>query len=147
LTISADVKTFFEKIGNFFKKLFSGNKNKQEATTEPPPTPPAQKDSDGVICIEYDETTVRDDSQTTTKAVQTISPSKNEIELKTTAITKVNEQNNNKANTFTTPNEQYETGKEQEPVLIGIDRNDKKIVDNERNSYKNDPTVVKAAQK
>jgi hypothetical protein len=145
---SAEVKTFFEKVGKFFKNLFSGNKN-QNQTTEEPPTPEPKRNVE-VYCVEDDENSINDEPLSRTKPVQTTNSSKNKELLTTvpsnTTITKVDnavkEQTIKSENSYTTPNEPERETKEREPVIIGIENKDK------RNSYLHesnlkDRTVVK----
>jgi hypothetical protein len=138
------VKTFFEKVGEFFKNLFSGNKNKNQTTENPstpePPTPEPQR-NEGVFCVEDDENSINDEPLSHTKAVQT---PKNKELLTTvpskTTITKVD--NAVKEQTISTPNGPERETKEREPVIIGIEDKDKRN-SYLRKSHLSDRTVVK----
>lgn len=136
------MKTFFEKVGEFFKNLFSGNKN-QNQTTEEPPTPEPQRNVE-VYCVEDDENSINDEPLNRTKPVQTTNSSKNKELLTTvpsnTTITKVD--NAVKEQTISTPNEPERETKEREPVIIGVEDKDKRS-SYLRKSHLSDRTVVK----
>jgi hypothetical protein len=147
------VKTFFEKVGNFFKNLFSGNKNKNQTTEEPStpvaPTPEPQRNEE-VFCVEDDENSINDEHLSHTKAVQTTNSSKNKELLTTvpskTTITKVDDafKEQTSENSYPIPNGPERETKEREPVIIGIENKDKRNI-YLHESHLSDRTVVKDA--
>ena len=156
----AQIGKFFQKVGQFFKNLFSP-KNKQKSNqnppTEPPPTPDPRrlnKNKETLICVEYENDSEKEKTTKIYEIDVTTANTQDIHKLVTTVMTTteqlVTTLGNDKVEVTTT---YYESNKEPNstpfdpngehkdkvPVVIGVEN--KAQVKKEEHT---DPTVVKA---
>ena len=123
-SLTEKIGQFFQKVGQFFKNLFTTVKNKEQSqttsqSTEPPPTPdPGRaKASEGVVCVEYDDT---NDSTDQTKETVTESPVSTLMTTIVDSTTEVTTTDSAKL-PESTPYDPNGERKEKIPVVIGME--------------------------
>ena len=158
--MKAQIGKFFERVGQFFKSVFSKKQTQRESTTtpstEPPPTPDPQmrKEKNVLICVEYEADPNHSNNVVTTriyemdvtsalttnieKLVTKINTNEDMITTVATERAEVTQQSNRVPES--TPFDPNSDHKEKVPVVItGVEN--KAEVKKEENT---DPTVVRA---